>query len=187
MNAPKLKTFLVVVAGGAVLLASGAISFLAVGSNLHRGDVASSRAMEYTSAEQLVNDSDTIIEGVVISASESIDAGIPSTDLLVRVAESHRGSEKVDSAIIVTQHGNQRYLPEHPLLEVGGRYLLFLQLSETSPNSDKVYFYVTGVWAGMYSLDGEVYSRTWSELDRLPQTFTPSSIRNLVLEAEDRV
>lgn len=184
MNTPKLKTSLAVIAGGVVLLASGAISFLAVGSNLQRGDIASTRAVEYTSADQLVGDSDTIIEGVVVSASESIDAGIPSTDLVIKVEEAHRGGESISSEIIVTQHGNERYLPEHPLLREGERYLLFLQLSETSPSSSKVYFYVTGVWAGIYSFEGDVYARTWSELDRLPETFTASSVRSLVLNAD---
>ncbi len=120
---------------------------------------------------ELITSSDLVISGLVIRSLPSRILGAeqetstPVTDHLVRVTQTFKGKSKASDEVLVTQigglwrgteHKPAELLPFQPQQEV----ILFLkEEKDKKPEGTKLpYFWVSGVWAGLFvTNDNEVF------------------------------
>ena len=110
---------------------------------------------------QLVNHSDIIMEGIVISQEVQEDfTGYPATDTVLKVTKVYMGTpgDTVEIRVIGGETDKMIYLPDADLLpsfEIGEEVLVFLINNRGfTPDSKDFGYYVVGQYQGKFSLTG---------------------------------
>lgn len=175
MKRPTLTTGVIAVAGLCIL--AGGASYTLVQLNTTHTFVSASRAEAYSSLEELRAASANIAIGTVTNSREFSDQGISTTEYHVSVeAQTAQGGD-LDSgpemiSVIIDGTPTTVRSDENYHLEEGTKYLLFL-LNSNAVGTQYTPYYVTGIWAGIYRLDGaDRFIRLVDKVDRLPQELT---------------
>jgi len=151
-----------------------------------------SRVALYDSLDAMVADSSAIIVGTVTSQSPATDDGEEEggvTGSTVDVEESFSPSGLASTltgvepsapaageSLVVRQFGAPGTITTAgPLLEVGTRYLLFLNPTML-PGDAAADFFVVGSAAGIYVADGDHFVRLVDDGDDLPATLKPDAL-----------
>ncbi len=160
-------------------------------STAPQGANLGSRVTLYSSLNQLVAASAIIVSGSVtgqaVESADGVDAS-PGTVSTFPVTESFspagiasslggetRPSPARGTAVTIRQFGTPGGASTGgPLLELNGRYLLFLNPTALPGPAAEDYF-IVGSEAGIYRADGDRFVRVSSGGDQLPQTIVPAA------------
>ena len=137
-----------------------AVRHLPVASNVHQ---SFTRARVYSSLSEMFDDSDLVMQGIVLRQHTTfdIDETTPFTVAEVSVTKVYKGTPSSTEHIEVRQTGSDDgSLPLH----IGDRYMLFLTKSGLSGDKNKQY-YITGVTAGAYQWHRDGKSRAMGNAD----------------------
>ncbi|MDY0828310.1 hypothetical protein SK224_04130 [Microbacterium sp. BG28] len=157
----------------AVALLAAAIA-LAGCTSVACGESAGSRATLYDSIEALAADSSLVAVAVVtITERSAADCDTTVTARIDRRFEPAAlgGTPTAERNDVVVRHTG----PSDTLVE-GRSYLLFLTPTMLQGSAADDYF-VTGVTAGIYRVEGDHFVHVPSEGDDLPATLTPADLQ----------
>ncbi|HIW33307.1 MAG TPA: hypothetical protein IAA29_11030 [Candidatus Paenibacillus intestinavium] len=143
-----------------VLVFSLVVVALAACSNEEKNKTVVRSSLEVMKYDknQLVNDADVIIEGVVISQEVQEDfEGFPSTDTFIKVSKVYKGnpSDTVEIRVKGGETDKMLYIPEEELLpsfKLDEKVIVFLTSNKGSrPDKDDFGYYVVGEYQGKFS------------------------------------